>query len=181
MSLSASQLHNTTKLQAKRISGGCEVCKSTHSGTWRELRPAERLEFAQALAERGLHLTLQREAVYEAVLGCPGHICAEHVVAVTAERHPGLHMDKTTAYRTLDLLAELGLVSEHKCCDGRAQYEPSSRGPNSHLLCKRCGSLSDLDETVAARFRDALAQRIGFHADLGGYPIVGVCAACQVS
>jgi len=32
--------------------------------------------------------------------------------------------DKTTVYRALDLLSSSGLSSNHRCADGRAQYDP---------------------------------------------------------
>ena len=157
------------------------MCKSTYSGPWQELSAAQRRRLADALRERGLHLTLQREAIYETVLGCPGHICAEHVLAVANASHPGLRMDKATVYRTLDLLVELGLVSEHECGNGPSQYEPASRGPHSHLLCERCGRLINLDGDIATEVRERLLARHGFIASLGSHPILGLCGNCQAS
>lgn len=140
---------------------------------------SEAKQVTERLRERGLHLTAQRRAVSDAVFGCPGHICAEHLVTETSESHPGLRMDKTTVYRTLDLLVEMGLVSMHKCGDGPAQYEPASRGPHGHLVCRRCGAMSNLDQSALEEiFRSLFAQH-GFAADLASYPILGLCARCR--
>lgn len=155
------------------------MCKSTDSGAWRRLAPSELEQLEDALRERGLRLTTQRRAVCEAIFGCPGHICAEHVLTVVSERWPGPRMNKTTVYRTLDLLVELGLVSEHKCGDGPAQYEPASRGRHSHAMCRRCGTLYNLDEGLAAELGEKLQARHGFLAELASYPIFGVCANCR--
>ena len=155
------------------------MCKSTHNGPWREIESAERQQLADALQERGLQLTLQREAIYEAVLGCPGHICAEHLLAEVSARHPGLRMDKTTVYRTLDLLVDMGLVSVHKFDDGPAQYEPASRGPHGHLVCRRCGAMSNLDQSALEEISRSLFAQHGFAADLASYPILGLCARCR--
>jgi len=157
------------------------VCTSTDAGSWRRLTPQDRARIEAALQERGLRLTTQREAVCEAVLGCPGHICAEHILESVATHHPKLRMNKTTVYRTLDLLMEVGLVMEHKCGDGRAQYEPASRGRHSHLICRRCGQLLDLEESVAVTFREGLRALHGFQAELDSYPIFGVCESCRQS
>jgi Fur family transcriptional regulator, ferric uptake regulator len=157
----------------------CEVCKSTHQGQWRELTAGELSSLDATLREHGHRLTLQRQLVFETILGCPGHICAEHILAVIDARRPGLQMDKTTVYRTLDLLVELGLVREHRCGDGAAQYEPAARGPHSHLLCSRCNTLYNLDESVAADFRATLVAALGFAPDLDAYPIHGLCAGCR--
>jgi Fur family ferric uptake transcriptional regulator len=155
------------------------VCKSTDSGAWHELEPAELEQLGDALHERGLHLTGQREAVWAVVCGCPGHICAEHVLAAVEARSPVLGMNKTTVYRTLSLLVELGLVSEHRCGEGPAQYEPASRGRHSHVMCRRCGTLFNLDEELAETLRAGLASRHGFLAELESYPVFGLCASCQ--
>lgn len=155
------------------------MCTSTDLDSWQRLGVTERHQIAAALVERGLRLTPQREAVCEAVFGCPGHICAEHILEMVSDHHPDLKVNKTTVYRALDLLMELGLITEHKCGDGRAQYEPASRGRHSHLLCRRCGQLLDLDDGVAVTLREGLRALHGFQAELEGYPISGLCAACR--
>jgi len=125
-----------------------------------------------------LRLTVQREAVCEAVFNCAGHICAEHILIAVSAGHPRLRMNKTTVYRTLDLLIDLGLVTEHKCGDGRAQYEPASRGRHSHMICRECGVLMDMDPELAVGISNGLRNRHGFRVDLESYPVFGVCPSC---
>ena len=155
------------------------MCTSTHDGTWQHPDPAEHKTLAEALATRGLQPTLSREVVYDVVLSCPGHICAEHVRSVVAERRPELHINMTTVYRTLELLTGLGLVSAHNCGAGAVQYEPAARGRHSHLLCRRCGTLANLDPDIAESLRSSLLTRHHFLAEIGSHPILGTCAACQ--
>lgn len=155
------------------------MCTSTDTGSWRRLASDERARISGALEGRGLRLTPQREAVSEAIFGCPGHICAEHILDIVASHHPDLKVNKTTVYRALDLLLEVGLISEHKCGEGRAQYEPASRGRHSHMICRQCGELLDLEESVAVTFREGLKALHGFHAELENYPIFGLCASCR--
>ena len=142
------------------------------------LGPGDYRLIAESLRDRGLYLTAQRRAVCEAVFGCPGHVCAEHILSLAAERQPRLRMNKTTVYRTLATLVDLGLVQEHQCGGERAQYEPSSRGRHSHLLCTRCGTLHNLDRTVATDLQRQLSSHHGFVAELESYPILGLCAEC---
>ena len=155
------------------------MCTSTDTSGWRRLAPEERKQVVAALQEKGLRLTPQREAVCQAIFSCPGHICAEHILMVVSERCPHLKMNKTTVYRTLDLLLELGLIIEHKCADERAQYEPASRGRHSHLICRGCGELLDLDAEVVSALQEGLKARHGFRAELESYPIFGLCASCR--
>jgi Fur family transcriptional regulator, ferric uptake regulator len=155
------------------------MCSSTNSGAWRRLDQAERSGLVETLRQRGLHLTDQREEILEVIFGCPGHICAEHILAAVAERRPDLHVNKTTVYRALDLLQELNLVTEHKIGDGPAQYEAASHGHHAHLICERCGESQNMDEQVAEDLRIGLYSRHGFGASLETHPIFGVCARCR--
>lgn len=155
------------------------MCMSTALSGSQKLSVASRQAVTTALRERGLRLTPQREAVCETIFGCPGHICAEHILQAVLAGHPRLRMNKTTVYRTLDLLQELGLVVGHRCTDGRAQYEPASRGPHIHAICRVCGALTGIDPGVAATFKEELLERYGFMPDLESYPISGLCPSCQ--
>lgn len=142
------------------------------------MRGESREVVASALRERGLRLTPQRQAVSETIFGGPGHICAEHILEAVSARYPHLKMNKTTVYRTLDLLLELGLLSEHRCADGRAQYEPSSRGRHSHAMCRNCGALVEINPDLLSAFSAGLRSHHGFRADLESYPVYGLCSSC---
>jgi Fur family transcriptional regulator, ferric uptake regulator len=155
------------------------VCTSTVLDEGAKLSPIDRDVICAALRTRGLRLTTQREAVCEAVFNCPGHICAEHILEHAAATYPRLRMNKTTVYRSLDLMMELGLITEHKCGDGRAQYEPASRGDHSHMICRCCGTLFDLEPQLATDFREGLNARYGFRVELESYPILGLCSSCR--
>lgn len=155
------------------------MCTSTNSGPWRPLEPIERSQLADTLRHRGLHLTAQREAIFEAIFGCPGHICAEHILSAVCQSRPTLRMNKTTVYRALGLLVGLRLVNEHKVGGGPAQYEPASHGRHCHLICRQCGHSQEMDEEVVEAFREGLRGRHGFEAELESYPIFGLCGNCR--
>lgn len=155
------------------------MCKSTDDASSCMPTASEERRFEAVLRRRGLDLTAQRRAVFEAIYSCPGHICADHILSIVAQRYPGTKMNKTTVYRALDLLLSLRLISEHKCGDGSAQYEPASRSPHSHLLCRGCGRLFEMDEKLSAKVRENIHTRHNFIAELDSYPILGLCVACK--
>jgi Fur family ferric uptake transcriptional regulator len=126
-----------------------------------------------------MHLTEQREEICEVILGCPGHICAEHILEAVASRRPDLKVNKTTVYRALDLLQELNLVTEHKVGDGPALYEAASRGHHAHLICTRCGHSEDMDPRLAESLRIGLRAKHAFRLELESHPLFGLCANCQ--
>jgi Fur family transcriptional regulator, ferric uptake regulator len=155
------------------------MCKSTDIGSWSELTPEQIGELSDLLHTRGLPMTMHRQAVYEAVAGCPGHICAEHVQRAVQERWPKIRMNKTTIYRNLDLLASLGLITEHKCGEGAAQYEAAKRGRHSHMICRQCGTMMDLDSATMNLLEKRLLELHGFKVELDNYPVSGICARCR--
>ncbi|MPZ14556.1 MAG: transcriptional repressor [Chloroflexi bacterium] len=155
------------------------MCTSTFAGPWQHLEQGERVHIFAAMHARGLHLTAQREAILEAIFGCPGHICAEHILGAVLDRRPTLRMNKTTVYRALNLLVDMRLVREHRVGAGPAQYEPASRGPHTHLICRACGQSWNLDGDVVQGFTASLRARDGFEAQLESYPIFGLCSTCR--
>ena len=154
------------------------MCTTTAPTSTPQSRGESRDLVASALRDRGLRLTPQRQAVCEAIFSCPGHICAEHILEAVSHTRPHLRMNKTTVYRTLDMLLEIGLLSEHRCADGRAQYEPAARGRHSHAICRNCGALVEIGPDLLGVISDGLKSRYGFHADLESYPIFGLCSSC---
>lgn len=140
---------------------------------------AERAHFQETLREGGHVLTAHRAAVIDVICRLAGHICAEHLLGAVRSLHPSLRMNKTTIYRALDLFLDLGLITEIKCGEGRAQYELVSRGRHSHLLCHDCGKLLYLEEDVAAALRADLERQLGFVPDIASHPLAGLCADCR--
>jgi Fe2+ or Zn2+ uptake regulation protein len=106
---------------------------------------AERQRLRTALNEGGHGATARRLAIYDILLETNDHICVEHILEHLTEQHPTWSVNKTTVYRTLNLLLELGFVYEMRHDDGRAQYELALHGPHGHILCTACGQLQDLD------------------------------------
>lgn len=123
--------------------------------------------------------TPQRVAVIEALLRAGGHICAEHILEDVKREHAELAMNKTTVYRTLDLLLSLGLATEMRCVDGRAQYELAAEQTHYHLVCTRCGARLELEPSVAEAIRSSVWRAHAFTVDLERYPLFGLCPECQ--
>jgi Fur family transcriptional regulator, ferric uptake regulator len=136
--------------------------------TWRDV--------AALLRRRHHRLTPQRRAVVEAMAAFEGHVSASQLVERCLERDPAFV--PSTVYRTLDLLEELGLVTHIHDADGREEFQPTSKEPHAHLICRRCGHTQELP---AAEINDLLGrvQRDhDFAVDVGHLAIFGVCDEC---
>ena len=129
------------------------------------------------LIEKGYRLTPQRMMVLQAIENSADHISAEEIYAQVVARYP--HVNISTVYRTLDLLKRLGLVTETDLGSGRVRYHPADKGHHHHLICRQCGRIIDLDESVLYPLRERLLSEYDFEADLRHLGIFGLCQRCR--
>jgi len=132
----------------------------------------------ETLRGQGRRLTPQRRMVLAALLDHAGHATADDLYGVLARRLPGVQ--RTTVYRTLDLLVELGLARTVRL--GRStSYEPVRVGAESHqhLVCDGCGSTADVGvPALIDRVRRAAAQ-VGHSVSRIDLVAHGLCADCS--
>lgn len=131
----------------------------------------------KVLQEKGYRLTPQRMLVIEALHRADGHISAEEIYEQLHSRYP--YSNISTVYRTLELLKELNLVTETDFGDGRVRYHVAEKGHHHHLVCCRCGKITDLDESALYPLKDTLLHDYGFEADLRHLAIPGECSECR--
>jgi Fur family ferric uptake transcriptional regulator len=133
-------------------------------------------DIVKKLTERGYRLTPQRLMTIAAIEHSDGHISAEEIYAQVVSKYP--HVNISTVYRTLELLKQLGLVTDTDFGEGRVRYHPVGKGHHHHLVCQECGATVDLDETVLTPLKDVLLREYGFSADLRHLAIFGRCGKC---
>jgi Fur family ferric uptake transcriptional regulator len=134
-------------------------------------------DIVHKLNELGYRLTPQRLMIVSAIENSDNHISAEEIYAKVVAKYP--HVNISTVYRTLELLKQVGLVTETDMGEGRVRYHPVGKGQHHHLVCKDCGAIIDLDESVLSSLKDALLQEYKFIADLKHLAIFGHCVKCK--
>ena len=115
--------------------------------------------------------------VIEALHSANKHVSAEEIYAQVQAKYP--YANISTVYRTLELLKELGLVTEIALGDRRVRYHPAEKGHHHHLVCHKCGRIIDLPEPALFPLEDTLLHDYHFKADLRHLAIFGLCADCQ--
>lgn len=116
--------------------------------------------FAQWLAGRGMRPTEQRLHIAEILLSYEGHLTAEELVSRARNAMPSL--GASTAWRTVSLLVEAGLVERHRFADGVFRYEEHGEEHHDHIVCLDCGRVIEVaDARIEAR-QQAIAERFGF-------------------
>ena len=129
------------------------------------------------LSEQGYRLTPQRLMVISAIENSENHISAEEIYAQVVTKYS--HVNISTVYRTLELLKQLGLVTETDLGGGRVKYHPENKGQHHHLVCQECGAMTDLDESVLISLKGQLLREYKFSADLRHLAIFGRCVKCE--
>lgn len=134
-------------------------------------------DIAGSLSKQGYRLTPQRLMILSAIENSDDHISAEEIYTQVVARYPNVNI--STVYRNMELLKKLGLVTETDMGEGRVRYHPLEKGHHHHLVCRQCGAVIDLDESLLASLKDALLRQYRFIADLKHLAILGHCINCD--
>ena len=127
----------------------------------------------QTLKHLGYRLTSQRTAILEVLHSSDGHVTAEDIYRQAHDKQPSTN--RSTVYRTLKLLKGLGLVAETDLGEGRLCYHHVEKGHHHHLICSRCGKVTDVDETILDGLKELAIRRFGFVPDIKHLAIRGHC------
>jgi Fur family ferric uptake transcriptional regulator len=132
-----------------------------------------------AFERAGYRITAPRRAVAELVAGRDGHFTAADLVADARERH--LAIGRATVFRSLEVLAGLGVVERLDLPSGDHAYVPCEPAHHHHVVCSRCGrsvAVEIDDRRLAAVVRD-IGRSTGFAVESHRIELFGVCPACH--
>lgn len=121
-------------------------------------------------------MTATRRAVLSALVETGSHVTAEELHHRVSQRHPDV--SASSVYRTMDLLAEQGVVDHVHLGHGPAEYHLATEG-HAHLVCNGCGAVVELDPSLSAPFADRVAEVLGFRLDLRHFALTGWCRSCD--
>lgn len=139
--------------------------------------PAVRQLLADCRA-RGVKITPQRTAIFEALLHQEGHLSAEEVYHGVRERFPSLSF--ATVYNTLQLLVRMGRVREVIGDELRRRYDVNTE-PHHHAICRSCHRIVDIRPEDAGLVGEPLSadlSRYGFLVEAVTVEFTGLCARC---
>jgi len=136
-------------------------------------RRVERLQ--QAARKAGVKLTPQRIEIFRELAASIEHPSAEMVLKAVQPRMPTVSLD--TVYRTLWLLADLGLVSTLGPKRASVRFD-ANLASHHHYTCVRCGLARDFEsaELDALRIPKAVKE-LGSVASTH-VEVRGVCGRC---
>lgn len=129
------------------------------------------------LRERELPFTQQRESVARVLFESTRHLSADEVAEELRRR--GEQIGKATVYRSLALLVELGLATEHDFDEGFRRYQMQiGAAQYDHMICTACGKVTQFRDPALSRTLEGVARDAGFSAITRQIKMFGTCRDC---
>lgn len=97
----------------------------------------------EKLQEKGLKVTPQRVAIYEAIVKLRNHPTAEHVIEYIKANHPNISVG--TVYKVLDSFVENDLLTKVKTEKDIMRYD-AFLSPHHHLYCSDTERIEDYED-----------------------------------
>ncbi len=132
------------------------------------------------LKEKGFKLTPQRRSVLSTILESEGkHLSVEEIYDLVKQNCPEIGL--ATVYRTMQVLDELKLVYKHNFDDGRIRYEitPNEDHQHHHLVCKKCGSVIEVEEDLLEQLETEVERKYNFSVTDHNVKFFGYCSKCK--
>ncbi|XVX19727.1 Fur family transcriptional regulator [Actinomycetota bacterium] len=137
------------------------------------------MDLRARLAARGMRLTPQRARVLDAVERLV-HATPDEIADAVA-RDGGEPLTPSTVYRSLDALAEIGVVDHTHLDHGAPSYHLADHVDHVHLVCRGCGKVQECDLALAGQFVESVRAATGFEAQVGHMAIHGLCSDCAAA
>jgi len=137
------------------------------------------MDVAERLRDEGYRMTPQRQLVWEALREAEHHLTAEEIHERVSRTVPDFNV--ASVYRTLTLLAELGLAREVQLGDGRGHWEVAHPDDEFHLVCRSCRRVTHHPGDLVEQVRQHLSGEHGFKPEAVDLVVHGVCADCQAA
>ena len=136
---------------------------------------AKRYSDLDWLREQGYRLTPQRLAILEVLKQADGHLSPTEIFNQVVQEIPGL--TEATVYRTLNFLAEQGLVLVAHLGRGQLVYEFAEHD-HHHLVCRNCGEMQEIDHRQLKQLYDNFLDDTGYQINPIHATFFGFCPEC---
>jgi Fur family peroxide stress response transcriptional regulator len=137
----------------------------------------EKLALLESIShERNLPVTVQRRVVLDALLDRDDHPTVDQLFEDVNERMPGV--SRTTIYRSLETLVELGLARRTNHFEASARFDGNT-DHHHHLVCRCCDRVTDFDHPSLNHLAPPSLAGIAFKVLDYSIHLEGLCAECQ--
>ncbi len=132
---------------------------------------------AARLQARGYRLTGPRRVIIAALRDAGRYCTASQLY----ERLRGRSVGLASVYRTLELLADLGLAERRAEAGGEGSFLYCSPRHHHHVVCTGCGTVREIDACPGDDLARAVERETDFRIDRHKLDFYGVCAGCRTT
>ena len=132
------------------------------------------------LSLRGIRMTQQRRAILTVIETAKKHLNAAQILrkakAIDAS------VDRSTVYRTLDLLKRHGLIDELDLMHMEGEqhfYERKTGKDHINMTCLRCGKIIEFESELFESLKSQLQKDCRFHVVVSRLEVGGYCGNCR--
>lgn len=112
--------------------------------------------FRDKLKEKGLKVTPQRVAIYDAIVKLKNHPTADNIIAYIKANHPNISVG--TVYKVLDSLVENDLLKKVKTEKDIMRYD-AILSNHHHLYCSETDRIEDYEDEALNKLINAYFKK----------------------
>jgi Fur family transcriptional regulator, ferric uptake regulator len=141
-----------------------------------------REELSLLLRNQGFRITPQREKILDIFYALPEgeHLSAEDLQTILRKESSDISL--ATSYRTLKLLASLGVLRELDFAEDHKHYElarSDSGMEHQHIICVECGNTLEFTSEEVYNAAVEIARKARFELIDTQLKLFGRCQGCQ--
>ena len=133
-------------------------------------------EYTPQLRARGFRMTSQRLAILHVLHHEGRHLSPAEIYKQARRQLAGL--TEPTVYRTLEFLAQNGLVRSSHTSNGHLTYQIAGED-HHHMICRVCNSEMEIQHTLFEDLYRKLESTSGYLRIDSHVTFFGVCPNCQ--
>ncbi len=138
----------------------------------------QELKFKKFLSANKLKYTQERKTIFHEIMSTQDHFDAEELLKRLKNKNKTV--SRATIYRTLDLLAKLGIIKKVCYGDNASRYwNDIYKNRPGFLVCISCGKIQEFQIPGMEEAIQKVCEESGFQAHNHCMQITGFCQECQ--
>lgn len=131
----------------------------------------------QAMAKAGYSTTQPRQAVIAVIANASGYLSPLQILATARQFYPPLGL--VTVYRTLDILAHMGLVRKVHLSAGCHSYALTEKTHGHYIICQTCKQVVEFEGCDLGSVLAHVEGQTGYEVTGHWLELFGLCPACR--
>ena len=129
------------------------------------------------LRTQGRRITAQRGLLLQVMRESHEHLDAGEIYRRARARDPRISL--STVYRNLNLLKDLGVITELHLDEEHHHYELREEAEHYHLICSNCDRVVEFDSSSMGALIEQTGAEKGFLIEHVHIDLVGLCQDCR--